>query len=233
MSTAPHLWKKLLEARSAGARLVVVDPFRSRTARVADEHLRPLPGTDAALALGMMRAVLDAGLVDEEWCRAHADGFDELVERLGERTGRRVRGHLRCGRRRRSSGSAATSRQRSPRCFAWESGPSVTSARRSPTARSPACRRSRAPGGTAAAVARTSPRRPPVAVPSAVLDGAELRTGPSRDDQHVAAGRGPHRRGARSAGQGTRRLVTRIRPRSRPTRSACSRASGATTCTPS
>src|SRR5688572_28568551 len=86
MSTAPHLWKKVLEARQNGARLVVVDPFRSRTARLADEHLRPHPGTDAALALGMMRAVLDAGLVDEEWCRANTDGFDELVERLGERT---------------------------------------------------------------------------------------------------------------------------------------------------
>ena len=44
MSTAPHLWRLLLEARRSGARLVVVDPFRSRTARVADEHLRPLPG---------------------------------------------------------------------------------------------------------------------------------------------------------------------------------------------
>ena len=86
MSTAPHLWKKVLEARANGARLVVVDPFRSRTARVADDHLRPIPGTDAALALGMMRAVLDAGLVEEEWCRAHTDGFDELVARLGERT---------------------------------------------------------------------------------------------------------------------------------------------------
>ena len=52
MSTAPHLWRKLLDARKAGARIVVVDPFRSRTARVADEHLRPLPGTDAALAPG-------------------------------------------------------------------------------------------------------------------------------------------------------------------------------------
>jgi anaerobic selenocysteine-containing dehydrogenase len=84
MSTAPHLWKKILEARRNGARLVVVDPFRSRSARVADRHLRPLPGTDAALALGMMRAVLDAGLADEDWCRAYADGYDELVERLGE-----------------------------------------------------------------------------------------------------------------------------------------------------
>jgi anaerobic selenocysteine-containing dehydrogenase len=86
MSTAPHLWRKLLDARGAGARLVVVDPFRSRTARVADEHLRPLPGTDAALAIGMMRAIVDAGLQDEEWCRAHADGYDELLETLAGRT---------------------------------------------------------------------------------------------------------------------------------------------------
>jgi len=82
LSTAPHLWRKLLDARRAGARLVVVDPFRSRTARVADEHLRPLPGTDAALAIGMMRAVVDAGLQDEPWCRAHADGYDELLAAL-------------------------------------------------------------------------------------------------------------------------------------------------------
>jgi anaerobic selenocysteine-containing dehydrogenase len=86
MSTAPHLWRKLLDARKAGARLVVVDPFRSRTARLADEHLRPLPGTDGALAIGMMRAVVDAGLHDDEWCRAHADGYDELLERLAGHT---------------------------------------------------------------------------------------------------------------------------------------------------
>ncbi len=84
LSTAPHLWRFILEARRRGARLIVVDPFRSRTARVADWHLRPLPGTDAALALGVMRALLDAGLADEEWCRAHALGYDELVERLGD-----------------------------------------------------------------------------------------------------------------------------------------------------
>jgi anaerobic selenocysteine-containing dehydrogenase len=86
MSTAPHLWRKLLDAREAGARLVVVDPFRSRTARVADEHLRPLPGTDAALAIGMMRAVVDAGLADEEWCRAHAEGYEELLASLAAGT---------------------------------------------------------------------------------------------------------------------------------------------------
>jgi anaerobic selenocysteine-containing dehydrogenase len=84
LSTAPHLWRKLLDARAQGARLVVVDPFRSRTARVADEHLTPLPGTDAALAIGMMRAIVDAGLHDEDWCRAHADGYDELLAAVAE-----------------------------------------------------------------------------------------------------------------------------------------------------
>ncbi|HEV3376020.1 MAG TPA: molybdopterin-dependent oxidoreductase [Thermoleophilaceae bacterium] len=82
LSTAPHLWRKLLDARRAGARLVVVDPFRSRTARVAHEHLSPLPGTDAALAIGMMRSVVDSGLHDEEWCRAHAEGYEELLAAL-------------------------------------------------------------------------------------------------------------------------------------------------------
>ena len=82
LSTAPHLWRLILEARRNGARLVTVDPFRSRTARLADEHVRPLPGTDAALALGAMRAMLDAHLIDEEWCRAHTTGYDELITRL-------------------------------------------------------------------------------------------------------------------------------------------------------
>jgi anaerobic selenocysteine-containing dehydrogenase len=84
MSTSPHLWRLILEARRNGARLVVIDPYRSRTARVADEHVTPMPGTDAALALGMMRAVVDAGLADEDWCRAHTTGYDRLLERLHE-----------------------------------------------------------------------------------------------------------------------------------------------------
>ena len=84
MSTAPHLWRLVLEARRAGAKIVVIDPYRSRTARVADEHLRPRPGTDAALALGMMRAVVDEGLHDDEWCRAYTSGYEALLGRLEE-----------------------------------------------------------------------------------------------------------------------------------------------------
>ena len=95
MSTAPHLWRKLLDARKAGARIVVIDPFRSRTARVADEHLSPLPGTDAALAIGMMRAIVDAGLHDEEWCRAHAEGYEELLGALARNSVERLRRDLR------------------------------------------------------------------------------------------------------------------------------------------
>ena len=84
MSTAPHLWRFLVQARRAGARLVVVDPFRSRTAALADEHVAPLPGTDAALALGMMRAMVDAGVHDEDWCRRHGEGYEDFLGRLGE-----------------------------------------------------------------------------------------------------------------------------------------------------
>ena len=141
MSTAPHLWRLLLEARRNGARLVVIDPFRSRTARVADEHVTPLPGTDAALALGMMRAVVDAGLADEEWCRAHTTGYDALLERLddypvercAELCGVDARDHRPDRPRVRHDPARAAAPGRRAR--------SATRARRWPTARSRACRR--------------------------------------------------------------------------------------------
>jgi anaerobic selenocysteine-containing dehydrogenase len=82
LSTAPHLWRLVMQARKNGARLVVIDPYRSRTARVADDHIRPRPGTDGALALGLMRAMVDAGVHDDEWCRQHTTGYDELLQRL-------------------------------------------------------------------------------------------------------------------------------------------------------
>ena len=60
-------------------------PFRSRTARVADEHLRPLPGTDAALALGMMRALRRRRAAStSRGAGAHTSGFDDLLARLDE-----------------------------------------------------------------------------------------------------------------------------------------------------
>ena len=73
-----HLWPFVEEARRAGARLVVIDPYRTRTAALADEHLVINPGTDAALALGLMHVILREGLEDREYIDRCTRGFAEL-----------------------------------------------------------------------------------------------------------------------------------------------------------
>ncbi|MBB5344607.1 molybdopterin-containing oxidoreductase family protein [Tunturibacter empetritectus] len=73
-----HLWPFIEEARRKGARLVVIDPYRTRTAALADEHLAINPGTDTALALGLMHVILSMGLEDREYVAACTNGFDEL-----------------------------------------------------------------------------------------------------------------------------------------------------------
>jgi len=73
-----HLWPFIEEARRNGAKLVVIDPYRTRTAALADEHLAINPGTDAALALGMMHVILNMGLEDREYIARCTTGFDEL-----------------------------------------------------------------------------------------------------------------------------------------------------------
>jgi anaerobic selenocysteine-containing dehydrogenase len=73
-----HLWPFIEEARRKGARLVVIDPYRTKTAGLADEHLAINPGTDLALALGMMHVILSMGLEDREYVVRCTTGFDEL-----------------------------------------------------------------------------------------------------------------------------------------------------------
>jgi anaerobic selenocysteine-containing dehydrogenase len=73
-----HLWPFIEEARRNGARLVVIDPYRTRTAALADEHLAIHMGTDAALALGMMHVILREGLEDVEYIARCTTGFAEL-----------------------------------------------------------------------------------------------------------------------------------------------------------
>ena len=166
MSTAPHLWRKLLDARKAGARIVVVDPFRSRTARVADEHLRPLPGTDAALGTGH-----DAG---DRRRRAPGRGLVPRARRGIRRAARaswttsRSSGRPRSAAStpRRSRGWAASSPRRGRRCCGSAWARSAISARPRRTRRSPRCRRSPAPGASAAEAAHTSRLRPPRPCPS-------------------------------------------------------------------
>ena len=73
-----HLWPFIEEARRKGARLVVIDPYRTKTAGLADEHLAINPGTDLALALGMMHVILSLGLEDREYVNRCTNGFEEL-----------------------------------------------------------------------------------------------------------------------------------------------------------
>ncbi|MGC3862860.1 molybdopterin-containing oxidoreductase family protein [Micromonospora chersina] len=84
LATNLHLWPFVQQAREHGAYLVTIDPLRTDTAARSDEHLAPLPGTDGALALGLMRHVRDAGAADEEWLAAHTVGWPELSARLDE-----------------------------------------------------------------------------------------------------------------------------------------------------
>ena len=85
-----HLWPFIEEARREGAKLVVIDPYRTRTAAVADWHIPINPGTDVALALGLLHIIVGEGWHDEDYIARYADGFDELTKRLPEYTPERV-----------------------------------------------------------------------------------------------------------------------------------------------
>ncbi|WP_058866508.1 molybdopterin-dependent oxidoreductase [Chloracidobacterium thermophilum] len=77
-----HLWRYVLEAKKRGARVVTIDPYRTRTAAASDEHLAIIPGTDAALALAMMRVIVDEQLYDADYVARYTLGFEALCERL-------------------------------------------------------------------------------------------------------------------------------------------------------
>jgi molybdopterin guanine dinucleotide-containing S/N-oxide reductase-like protein len=77
-----HLWPFIEEARRNGAKLVVIDPYRTRTAKCADWYLPINPGTDAALALGMMHVIINQGLYDAEYVKNYTSGFGQLKEKV-------------------------------------------------------------------------------------------------------------------------------------------------------
>src|SRR3984957_7775432 len=77
-----HLWPFIAEARRRGAKLVVIDPYRTRTAECADWYLPINPGTDAALALAMMHVIIGEGLHDADYVARYTLGFDELREKV-------------------------------------------------------------------------------------------------------------------------------------------------------
>jgi molybdopterin guanine dinucleotide-containing S/N-oxide reductase-like protein len=85
-----HLWPMVEQARRNGARLIVIDPYRTRTAALADWHIAIRPNTDVALALGMMHVILRDGLEDRGYIDSMTLGFEELRERALEYTPGRV-----------------------------------------------------------------------------------------------------------------------------------------------
>jgi anaerobic selenocysteine-containing dehydrogenase len=86
VSSNVHLWPFIEEARRRGARLYAVDPYRSKTAEKADVHLALLPGTDAALALGVMHVLFRDGGVDRDYLQRYTVGAEALEQRAREWT---------------------------------------------------------------------------------------------------------------------------------------------------
>lgn len=84
LHTYPPLSKKIIEAKRRGAKLIVVDPRFTELASKADVWMQVRPGTDGALALGMLNVIITRGLYDfdfvDKWCY----GFDRLAERVQE-----------------------------------------------------------------------------------------------------------------------------------------------------
>ena len=85
-----HFWTRAQEAKRRGARLVAIDPYRSVTAEKCHEHIALLPGTDAALAFGIMHLLIERGHIDRDYVDRHTIGFDALAQRVREWTPDRV-----------------------------------------------------------------------------------------------------------------------------------------------
>lgn len=84
LTTNIHAWPHFNRARKNGARLVVIDPYRNRTAQAADTHLMIRPGTDAALALAVMDVLIRENLIDHDFIAQKTIGFEKLKARAAD-----------------------------------------------------------------------------------------------------------------------------------------------------
>ena len=82
LGTNVHLWPFIVEARRNGAKLYTIDPHRNRTGSLADKHFFINPGSDTALALGMMHVIIGEKLYDADYVARYTEGFDALRERV-------------------------------------------------------------------------------------------------------------------------------------------------------
>jgi anaerobic selenocysteine-containing dehydrogenase len=90
LGTNVHLWPFIVEARRNGARFYTIDPVRNRTGRASDKHFAIFPGTDLALALGLMHIIIAEKLYDEDYVANYTNGFEALARRAGEYPPERV-----------------------------------------------------------------------------------------------------------------------------------------------
>jgi len=81
-----HLWSRAQEAKRRGAKVIAIDPYKSLSAEKCTQHVALLPGTDGALALGMMHVLIAEGLIDQEYIARHTLGFEQLAERVRQYT---------------------------------------------------------------------------------------------------------------------------------------------------
>jgi anaerobic selenocysteine-containing dehydrogenase len=86
LTANPHLWPFVLRARERGARIICIDPIRTRTAAQCDDWIPIRPGTDGALALGMMHVLFARGLEDRDYLERYTVGHEALRERAAEWT---------------------------------------------------------------------------------------------------------------------------------------------------
>jgi anaerobic selenocysteine-containing dehydrogenase len=90
VASSLHFWMRAQEAKRRGAILIAIDPYRSLTAEKCHQHIALLPGTDAALALGMMHVLIAEDLLDHDYIASHTLGFEQLKQRAAEWPPQRV-----------------------------------------------------------------------------------------------------------------------------------------------
>jgi anaerobic selenocysteine-containing dehydrogenase len=80
-----HLWSRVQAAKRRGAKVIAIDPYRSLSAEKCSQHIALLPGTDGALALGMMHVLIAEGLLDQGYIAKYTLGFEDLKKRVLEK----------------------------------------------------------------------------------------------------------------------------------------------------
>ena len=86
VSTNLHHWAIVQDAKKKGAKVVVIDSYKSRTAKQADWHLSPKPGTDGALAMAIINHIISNDLTDKDYIDKYTDGFEELKSHVSDKT---------------------------------------------------------------------------------------------------------------------------------------------------